>query len=184
MKGLTHLTVGVAAATCFPAALRAGVEGNPLPFVLAAVFGILPDTIDFKFVRFFSKRHIEVTPDPNNPDPRLIAKAVSHAMNSAHETGRPVRIKLNTIRLAADRWQQYTVKFDTRKQRVVVQIGPVIGTGGAVITDNEATKKSGAAPVTSRIVIEYQYHACCQEGVYHAYSLYGVLAEKRQWYQL
>ena len=65
MKGLTHFMTGVAAASCFPAAVEAGSRGNPLYFILGGVFGILPDTIDFKFLRFFQRRDIEITPDPN-----------------------------------------------------------------------------------------------------------------------
>ena len=130
MKGLTHLVAGVAAASCFPEAVRAGAAGNPLCFILGAMFGLLPDTLDFKFVRFFSKHDMAVVPDPNQPDPQMIADAVAYAANKASASGRSVRIKLNTIRLGADRWQRYTVRFDIPAGRVVVEYGPVVGTGG------------------------------------------------------
>ena len=41
----------------------------------------------------------------------MIAEAVAMAANRAFDTGRSVRIKLDTIRLGTDRWQQYEVKI-------------------------------------------------------------------------
>ncbi len=130
MKGLTHLVAGVAATSCFPAAVQAGTDGNPLYFVLGAMFGLIPDTLDFKFVRFFSRYDMAVIPDPNRPDPQMIADAVAYAANKASAAGRPIRIKLNAIRLGADRWLRYTVRFDVPSSRVMVECGPVVGTGG------------------------------------------------------
>ena len=90
MKGIVHFAVGVTVASCFPEVVRAGANGNPLYFILGGIFGILPDTIDFKFCRFFYRHDIEVTPDPNKPDPQVIADAVALAVNRAYETRKPV----------------------------------------------------------------------------------------------
>jgi len=38
-----------------------------LYFLLGGIFGLLPDTLDFKFYRFFIKHDIEVAPDPLKP---------------------------------------------------------------------------------------------------------------------
>ena len=130
MKGIAHFAAGVAVASCFPEAVTAGAAGNPLYFILGGVFGLLPDTLDFKFYRFFYGRDIEVIPDPLRPDPKMIADAVAGAVLGACETGKPVRLKLNTIRLGADLWQSYSVKFDIPSKRVVVAYGPVVDTGG------------------------------------------------------
>jgi membrane-bound metal-dependent hydrolase YbcI (DUF457 family) len=142
MKGLTHFMAGVTVASCFPAAVNAGADGNPLYFILGGLFGLLPDTIDFKFGRFFARRDMEVTPDPLAPDPQMIADAVAYAVNRAWETGRPVRIKLNTIRLGADRWRQYRITFEPARRRVTAAIGPAVTTG--------QTPLPGAAPANPR----------------------------------
>jgi len=53
----------------------------------------------------------------------MIADAVALAVNRAFDTGQSVRIKLDTIRLGTDLWQQYEVKFDVPGKRVVVGYG-------------------------------------------------------------
>jgi membrane-bound metal-dependent hydrolase YbcI (DUF457 family) len=129
MKGFTHFTVGLAVASCFPGAVAAAAGGNPLYFILGGAFGILPDTLDFKFYRFFMRHDMEVIPDPNKADPQMIADAVAHAVNRASLDGRPMKIRLNTIQLGADCWQQYIVRFDVAGRRIGVRYGPVVDTG-------------------------------------------------------
>jgi len=129
MKGITHFAAGVAAASCFPYAVEAGASGNPLYFILGGCCGLLPDTFDFKFSRFFHKHDMEVTPDPAEPDAQMIADSVALAVHRANETGHPVRLKLNTIRLGADRWRRYEIKFDIPAGQVEVTYGPVVDTG-------------------------------------------------------
>lgn len=129
MKGLTHFAAGVAAASCFPCAVEAGANGNPLYFILGGCCGLLPDTFDFKFGRFLHKHDIEITPDPVLPDAQMIADAIALAVNSAHATGKPLRLKLNTIRLGPDLWQRYEVRFKVRTRQVEVAYGPVVDTG-------------------------------------------------------
>jgi len=119
----------VAASFC-PWAVRAAMDGNPLYFVLGGAFGLLPDTVDFKFYRFFYPHDIYVDPDPAAPDPQAIADALARAVGMAKErNGKPVRIKLNTIQLGGDLWRQYVIQFDTSKQEVRVELGPVVNTG-------------------------------------------------------
>ncbi|NKB22844.1 MAG: hypothetical protein GKR87_00285 [Kiritimatiellae bacterium] len=92
--------------------MNAAIEGNPLYFILGGAFGLLPDTLDFRFYRFFYKHDIYIDPDPHHPDPQKIATTLAEAVDQAHEQGRDVRIKLNTIRKGVDYWQQYSVNFD------------------------------------------------------------------------
>ena len=144
-------------ASCFPDAVRAGADGNPLYFVLGGVFGLLPDTLDFKFYRFFIKHDMEVAPDPLDPDPQLIADAVAMAANRASNTGKPVRIKLDTIRLGADRWRQYEVKFDVAGRRVAVCYGPIVDTGRNPIPGTLPEKcRTAFAPIESGIRLDYE----------------------------
>lgn len=138
-----------------PAAVRAGAEGDATYFLLGGICGLLPDTLDFKFVRFFARREIEVSPDPLHPDPRLIAEAVAEAIGRAHIESRPVAIKLNSIRLGADAWQQYAVHLDVARQRVRVTYGPVVDTGRNP-TARPTCEAEGAAPLPCPVTLDYE----------------------------
>jgi hypothetical protein len=129
MKGIVHFMTGVTAASFFPFAVRAAEEGNPAYFILGGAFGILPDTIDFKFIRYFYRHDVTIDPDPRRPDPRSMAEAIAGAIRAA--AGRPegCRVKLNSLRLGADAWQQYRVRFDPDQRVVEVRFGPVVNTG-------------------------------------------------------
>lgn len=155
MKGIAHFAAGVAAASCFPQAVAAGAAGNPLYFVLGGVFGLLPDTLDFKLWRFLYRHDAEVVPDPLAPDPRTIADAVAGAVGRAAETGRPFRLKLATIRLGADAWQRYELVFDVPGRRVGVRYGPVVDTGGNPL--RAAGRRLEAwAPLCREVELDYE----------------------------
>ena len=157
MKGLTHFATGVAAASFFPAAVEAGANGNPLFFILGGIFGLLPDTIDFKFRRFFSEYDIQIAPDPRHEDPQTIADGVAHAVNKAHATGQPVRIKLHTIPLGPDMWRQYTVRFDVVGKQIVVEYGPAVTTGQIPLPGTTPEKRHIAtASLSCSVVLDYQ----------------------------
>jgi hypothetical protein len=157
MKGIAHFVAGVAAASCVPEAVRAAAEdGNPTYFILGGVFGLLPDTIDFKFSRYFYRHDIEVTPDPIAPDAQLIADQVAAAINRAHASGESVRVKLNTIPVGLDQWQQYEVSFDVAARTVAVRYGPVVDTGQNLLPGSIPPPNAEAvAPVNCEVKIEY-----------------------------
>ena len=71
MKGLTHFVTGVALASCWPEAVQSASQGNPVFFLLGGIGGLLPDTADFKFARYFFRHDVEIIPDPVRPDPQL-----------------------------------------------------------------------------------------------------------------
>ena len=127
MKGIVHFATGIAIATCFPDVVQRAAEGSLLP-VLAGLAGVLPDTLDFKFVRYFERYDDEIDPGPE-PDPREIAERVAAAMRRVYETGRSQSIMLHTVRLGADLWRQYAIRFDPERDEVAVRIGPVVDTG-------------------------------------------------------
>lgn len=153
MKGITHFAVGIAAASCFPCAVEAGADGNPLYFILGGVFGILPDTLDFKLYRFFYNHEIYVTCDPLDPDPGIIADGVASAVNMAFVSGKPVRIKLNTIRIGSDQWQSYNIEFDVPGRKVVAKLGPVVDSGGKTVCETDT--KSAEARLVCGIRLDY-----------------------------
>lgn len=129
MKGIAHFTTGVAAASFFPFAVEAAVAGNPLYFVLGGAFGILPDTLDFKFYRYFYRHDMTIAPDPLVKDPQAIADRLAEAIGRGYDSENGFRVKLNSIRMGADYWQQYAVKFDPGAGEVLVRYGPVVNTG-------------------------------------------------------
>lgn len=127
MKGIAHFVTGVALATFFPEVVGSAVEGSVLP-MLGGIAGILPDTLDFKFVRYFERYDLEIDPGPE-PDPREIAEQVAEAMRRAYETGEPQKVMLHTIRLGPDLWRRYVIRFDPERSEVAVRIGPIVNTG-------------------------------------------------------
>lgn len=157
MKGITHFSVGLAIASCFPAAVRAGAEGNPLYFLIGGICGLLPDTLDFRFVRFLFAHHTEIAPDPLAPDPALIANAVAGAVAQASLSGRTVRLKLDSMPLGDDEWLRYSVHFDVAQQKVQVEIQDIVDTGGQIIAPPPvpAGKRFAAARLPVAVHIEY-----------------------------
>lgn len=158
MKGIAHFATGVTVSSFFPWSVHAAMEGNPLYFVLGGAFGLLPDTLDFKFYRFFYRHDVYVDPDPNDPDPQVVADTVARAIEQAQKENREVRIKLNTIRLGVDYWQQYVVHIDAAKQEVRVQFGPVVNTGQVPIP-TATTGKKGAAVAKVHVPFTFDYES-------------------------
>jgi len=135
MKGIAHFITGVTIATFFPEVVYQAAEGSLLP-VLGGIFGILPDTLDFKFARYFERYDLEIDPGPEQ-NAGDIAEQVVGAMRRAYETGKPQNIMLHTIRLGADLWRQYTIRFDPQAGEVAVRIGPVVNTGQVPLPGSE-----------------------------------------------
>lgn len=137
MKGLTHFISGVAAATCFPEAVRLAYDEKALIIALGGIFGILPDTLDFKFGQFFEKYDIIVDPDPDNPDPQKIADLLAKAINDTHSTQQPKSILFLTIKKGADLWRQYRIFFDLDNDKVKVTMGPLVNTSKKPFPNSE-----------------------------------------------
>jgi membrane-bound metal-dependent hydrolase YbcI (DUF457 family) len=146
MKGIAHFITGVAIATCFPEVVGRAAQGSLLP-VLGGIAGILPDTLDFKFVRYFETYSEEIDPGPE-PDARDIAERVVGTMRRAYETGQSQNVMLHTIRLGADLWRQYAVRFDPAYNEVAVRIGPIVTTGQVPLP---SSKPEGAAEARVKV---------------------------------
>lgn len=127
MKGIAHFATGVAIATFFPEVVHSAAAGSVLP-VLGGIAGVLPDTLDFKFVRYFEAYDVEIDPGPE-PDGQGIAAELLAAMHSAYHTGEPKTVMLHTIRLGPDVWRRYALHFRPRSGEIGVRIGPVVDTG-------------------------------------------------------
>ena len=144
MKGIAHFITGVAIATFFPEVVQQAAGGSLL-LMLGGIGGILPDTLDFKFARYFERYDLEIDPGPQ-PDARDIAGRVVGAMRRAYETGQPQNVMLHTIRLGADQWRQYTIRFDPEQNEVAVRIGPVVNTGQVPLPGSEVGANPGVRP--------------------------------------
>lgn len=156
MKGISHFISGVAAASFCPWAVQAAIDGNPLYFILGGACGLMPDTVDFKFYRFFYRHDVYVDPDPENLDPQFIADEIARAVGMAQTSKKPIRIKLNTLRVGADYWQQYVVRFDSKNQEVLVRFGPVVNTGQVPVPDSTPKEKGiGRAKLPCPIIQTY-----------------------------
>ena len=141
MKGFTHFISGMAVASFFPQAVHMAAQESSFILCLGGLFGILPDTLDFKLAKYFYKSDFEVKPDPNKLDAREIANGVAQAVNKAIETGKGT-VQLHTMQIASNRWRSYLLRFDTKTSEICVDIGPEVDTGqipfdGTELTDPE-----------------------------------------------
>ena len=156
MKGFSHFMSGVAVASFGPWAIEAALKGNPIFFVLGGAMGILPDTLDFKFYRFFYEHDVYITPDPLKPDPQYVADEMARAVAMAVDEKRYVRVKLVSVRLGADFWQQYSVKFDNEKLEVQVKFGAVVNTGQVPVEGTENNYPTVArAKLKTKVIQNY-----------------------------
>ncbi len=159
MKGLTHFMSGVALASFFGPAVRMasrdmGAAGHPsFILVLGGLFGIMPDTLDFKVGQFFTKADYEIDPDPNNPNPQEMAEGLGKAMEEAARTGRMVKAQMYPMRLGADLWRQYVVKFDSEKNEVVVVINEAVTTSQVPVLGSEPkTNRVGRYRIQTKLI--------------------------------
>jgi len=136
MKGLTHFCTGVATATCFTQAMHMTVESSSLILLLGGLFGILPDTQDFKLAMFLAKNDYIIDPatpeyllDSRNPssiDAQKVADKMAEAINKCWDTGKNITLQMHTIQMGADNWRQYQVGYDVEKNETVVKLGSVV----------------------------------------------------------
>ena len=159
MKGISHFITGVAIATFFPEVVRAGAAGGLLP-VLGGIGGILPDTLDFKFARYWEKFDVEIDPGPE-PDAAAIAEALVAAMRQAYTTGKDCNLVAHTIRMGADLWREYVIRFLPESDEVAVRIGPLVNTGQVPYAGSEPegaqeVRRAVGAPLVNTYSEEYR----------------------------
>jgi membrane-bound metal-dependent hydrolase YbcI (DUF457 family) len=153
MKGFTHFISGIAVASFFPQAVHMASQEQSFILCLGGIFGILPDTLDFKFAKYFYKSDFEVRPDPEDLDARYIANEVAKAVNKANETGRGT-VQLHTMQLASNRWRSYTLGFDSKTSEIVVEIGPEVDTGQVPFVDTELKDEKRAS---ARVKVDCEF---------------------------
>ena len=146
MKGIAHFVTGIAVATLFPEVVGQASEGSLLP-VLGGIAALLPDTLDFKVLRYLQSYDLEIDPGPE-PNARSIAAAVAGAAREAYHTGESRRVMLHTVRLGPDRWRRYEVRFNREGGEVAVAIGPVVDTGQRPEPGSAIETGKGAVPLS------------------------------------
>jgi len=160
MKGIAHFSMGVAIASCVPAAVRSALDGNGWPLVLGGIAGILPDTLDFRISRYLAAHDVEIVPDPLRPDASMIAQGVAWAIDRCAARRRGIRLRLRSIRMASDRWQSYAVRFDPAARKVIVEYGPVVDPGGGIVCgcppEAGGLRLRAEAKVRADLRIEYE----------------------------
>jgi membrane-bound metal-dependent hydrolase YbcI (DUF457 family) len=97
----------------------------------------LPDTVDFKFVRYFERFSDEIAPTEASFYAQAIADRVAAAMQAAFETGQPKTVQLHTVRLSGDLWRRYAVRFSPETNEVIVRPGPAVSTSQMPYPDSE-----------------------------------------------
>jgi hypothetical protein len=161
MKGIAHFITGVAVATFFPEVVHHAAQNQAFGPLLGGLAGLLPDTLDFKFVRYFERLDDEIDPakittGEGHPDPQAIAERIAAAMERAYEGDAKVKVHLHTLKLGADLWRQYRLAFDLERNEVVVRLGPVVTTGQIPFAGSEVPGLGpGRARVGERILHTY-----------------------------
>jgi membrane-bound metal-dependent hydrolase YbcI (DUF457 family) len=162
VKGIAHFVTGVAVATFFPDVVQGAVQNLAFGPVLGGLAGLLPDTLDFKFVRYLERQDEEIDPakittEAGQPDPQAIAGRIAAAMDLAYQSGRRVKVQLHTLRLGAGLWRQYRIAFDLARHEVVVDLGPVVTTGQVPLAGSEIPGTgAGRAQVQAPILHTYE----------------------------
>jgi hypothetical protein len=161
VRGLAHFAAGVAIATFFPEIVQGAASNLGFAPLWGGLAGLLPDTLDFKFARYFYPLDGSVDPAllttaAGHPDPEAMATRIASAMDQAYDSGRRIRIQLHTQRLSSDLWRQYHVAFDPDRNQVMVCLGPAVTTGQVPHPGSEIPGQTmGRAQVKAPLQVRY-----------------------------
>ncbi len=171
MKGIAHFISAVAVASFVPQTVPMSAQGS-FVLVLAGLAGILPDTLDFRLARYLRKPDVEIDPAPRSPDPQAMAKRLAAAIERAHHTGRPVHVRLYSLRLGVDRWRQYSVRWTPNE--VQISLGPLVDGSQKPIPGGELDPPSPVpvpAPVALAVPVRYGDDLAIEVGVFSGPAL-------------
>jgi membrane-bound metal-dependent hydrolase YbcI (DUF457 family) len=161
VKGIAHFVTGVAVASFFPEIVHGASQNLSFGPLLGGFAALLPDTLDFKFVRYLERRDEEIDPakittEAGDPDPQAIAERIASAMNRARESGEKVKVHLHTLKLGPDLWRQWSVAFEPVHNQVLVRMASAVTTGQVPYLGSEIPGlEMGRAKVDSRILCTY-----------------------------
>ncbi len=159
MRGITHFIMGITVATFFKSLVVGAAVYDSLLILLGGIFGLLPDTIDFKFLIYMEKHDVVIDPDPHDMRPQEIAEKIAGEISSAGELkpGQMRKAQLHTLKIGPDLWQSYNVYFNTKQNEVVVRVGPHVTMSGVPSfgTEPPADKALGVAKHKPKLIDRY-----------------------------
>ncbi len=126
MKGISHFASAIAAAAFIPGVVSASASEQSFILLLAGIFGLMPDWLDFKFARYFEPAQETVSPDPAKFDAQAVAEKVANALDRAFDSNKPITVQFDNAPLGPDRYRQYALRFDNTNNEVAITLGPVI----------------------------------------------------------
>lgn len=138
MKGFSHFTSAVAAATFIPGVVALAGHERSLILVLAGIFGLLPDWLDFKIARYFEPVDEHIEPPALNFDAQAIADQLAEVIHRAYGSDEPVTVQLYSARLGTDRWRKYSLQFDAKNaehNQIIVRPGPTLNSAGVALEE-------------------------------------------------
>ncbi|KXB03681.1 hypothetical protein AKJ47_01820 [candidate division MSBL1 archaeon SCGC-AAA261G05] len=105
MRGITHFIMGALIVTFIGSAMYGVLEYTSLIIMMSAFFGLLPDTLDFKFNRYIEPHDLTIDPYPDDFDPQEIADAIAEEIDKADKLkpGDEQKIELHTLKIGPDR---------------------------------------------------------------------------------
>ncbi len=159
MRGLTHFMMGMMVATFFKSLMVGAAMQDSLLIILGGVFGLLPDTLDFKFLVYVEPQDAVIDPDPHNMNPQDIAEKIAAEINHTDqmEPGKMRRLQTHTLKLGPDLWQSYSINFNKAKRQVEVKVGPHVTMSGmpAFGTEPPTDKAFGVARYNPKLIDVY-----------------------------
>jgi membrane-bound metal-dependent hydrolase YbcI (DUF457 family) len=164
VKGIAHFAVGVAVATFFPEIVHDAAQSLAFGPVLGGIAGLLPDTLDFKLLRYLQQPDEVIDPAQFETsaegtgllDLQPMATRIAAAIDRAYESGRQVRLQLHTLRLGSDLWRRWSIEFDAPQRQVHVRLGPAVSTGQVALAGSTPdAPPCGSAPVRPPLLVPH-----------------------------
>ncbi len=130
MKGLSHFSIGVAAGFWLPNVAERASNGSGWEMLICAVAGLLPDTLDFKFARFFSREDMTVDFAPTDFHAQDVAQKCTQALEMAISQNRPIHLRLHTSQIDSGSWLSYNIHFDSAAKTITVNELGIVNMSG------------------------------------------------------
>lgn len=155
MKGISHFTSAIAAATFIPGVVALASQEHSLILLLAGVFGLLPDWLDFKIARYFEPADEDVAPNALDFNAQALADKIADALRRAFDEDDPLTVQLHTAQLGPDRWRRYSLQFDPEQNEIILRPGPLINGSGFAVAEFGNPGPIGRARAIPRIQSTY-----------------------------
>jgi len=176
IKPLSQFLSGIAWATCWPASFQAAAESHPAPILLGGICAILPDTLDLWIAKPFHKPDIHIVPDPEAPNPHLIAETLAHVLSQSHNTGRKCKIDCYPIPVGPNQWIPYSIHFDSARQQIDVTIHGINPISASALVPN-----GFVSDTTHHIDIYAEPLSLCIEPMADGRAFLKMMPQIQQW---